>query len=104
MSEIQNSSIFSFDFRLVLNSLIDFTSNDFDEGDLVNDPSSRLSVMRSSQTLAHKSEGVIPTVSFLFVKTPTPQRSSLLVRTCVGGSLVSERVTRRAVWFTPRRC
>ena len=62
MSEIQNSSIFSLDeiSDEEMNSLIDGTVTDFDEGDLVNGTVVKIERDEVLVDIGYKSEGVIP--------------------------------------------
>ena len=62
MSEIQNSSIFSLDDvnEEEMNSLIDGTITDFDEGDLVNGTVVKIEHDEVLVDIGFKSEGVIP--------------------------------------------
>ena len=62
MSEIQNSSIFSLDdiSDEEMNSLIDGTVTDFDEGDLVTGTVVKIEHDEVLLDIGYKSEGVIP--------------------------------------------
>ncbi|WP_314945653.1 S1 RNA-binding domain-containing protein, partial [Olsenella uli] len=75
MSEIQNSSIFSLDDMSdeEMNSLIDGTITDFDEGDLVTGTVVKIEHDEVLLDIGFKSEGVIPSRELSIRKDVNPE-------------------------------
>ncbi|MBP3883973.1 MAG: S1 RNA-binding domain-containing protein, partial [Olsenella sp.] len=75
MSEIQNSSIFSLDdvSDEEMNSLIDGTITDFDEGDLVTGTVVKIEHDEVLLDIGFKSEGVIPSRELSIRKDVNPE-------------------------------